>query len=534
MSASREKKQRQSDPGQALTQKQQKELQKQQAAKRKTIAYTVIGIVVAVLVVILLLWNAGVFSKKGPAAVINGQEFSTEDVNYYYQNTVSQTYSLYYQYSLYGLSMPFDLSQPLSEQIQDEETGKTWQEYFQEAALDNLKQVTALCDAANAEGYTLSADAQAAIDSTLASIDSNAAQNNMSRASYLSRAYGMSEKTFVRNLTNSVLASDYQTHYQDSLTYDDAALQAYYDENADSLDSYDYRYFYIDGTAEDPTDEDGNPVTDEDGNTVTASDEEKAAALAEAKAKGDEAVAAIKAAADREQAFIDLVPDYVAETSKSTYEENPDASLSTGITGSNLSTAYADWLMDAGRKSGDVTAIESASGCYVVLFLDRYLAEDPTVNYSSILISAELDQEDDEATVDVDESETPSQDSLNAAKAACEDLLAQWQTGEATAESFADLTYGDTTVGQYTFIKEGLQDEALNAWLFDSSRKAGDTTILDEGTGYRLVYFNGPEGPYWNYTALSALKSADLSAWLEEITSGYEATAGAGMADVGN
>ena len=43
MSASREKKSRQSDPTQGLTQKERKELQEQQAAKRKAVVYTVIG-----------------------------------------------------------------------------------------------------------------------------------------------------------------------------------------------------------------------------------------------------------------------------------------------------------------------------------------------------------------------------------------------------------------------------------------------------------------------------------------------------------
>ena len=50
MSASREKKSRQSDPTQGLTQKERKELQEQQAAKRKAVVYTVIGVIVAVLV----------------------------------------------------------------------------------------------------------------------------------------------------------------------------------------------------------------------------------------------------------------------------------------------------------------------------------------------------------------------------------------------------------------------------------------------------------------------------------------------------
>lgn len=535
MSASREKKQRQSTPDAALTQKQRKEQQEQQAAKRKTILYTVIGIIVAVLVVILLVWHSGVFEKKSPAAVINGQEFSSEDMNYYYQTAVNQAYSLYCQYAMFGMSMPFDLSQPLSEQIQDEESGKTWQQYFQDTALENLKQVTTLCDAANAEGYTLSADGQALIDQTLKSIDNSAAQNGMNRSTFLARAYAMSEKAFIRNLTNYSLASDYQDHYVSGLSYDDAALQEYYQENAASLDSYDFRSFYIDGSAANPTDEDGNPITDEEGNTVTATDEEKQAAMDAAKAKADEAVASIQAADDAEQALIDLAPDYVSESSKDSYTNDPDYSLSSGTIGGTLASyAYGEWLQDDSRKAGDVTAVASTSGYYVVLFLNRYLVEDATVNYSDLLVSAALDQADDESTADVDESKTPSQSSLDAAKTAADALLAQWQSGDATAESFAALTSGDATASQYTYVQEGQKSEALNAWLFDSSRKAGDTTILEESTGYRLVYFNGTEAPYWHSTAISALKNADLSAWLEELTSSYEATVGEGMSKVGS
>ena len=63
MSASREKKQRQNDPNQGLSQKQRKELEEQKAAKHKAILYTVIGIVVAALVVVLLVWHSGFFQS---------------------------------------------------------------------------------------------------------------------------------------------------------------------------------------------------------------------------------------------------------------------------------------------------------------------------------------------------------------------------------------------------------------------------------------------------------------------------------------
>jgi hypothetical protein len=73
MSASREKKSRQSDPTQGLTQKERKELQEQQAAKRKAVVYTVIGVIVAVLVAALLIWHSGIFQRGKTALTVGGR-----------------------------------------------------------------------------------------------------------------------------------------------------------------------------------------------------------------------------------------------------------------------------------------------------------------------------------------------------------------------------------------------------------------------------------------------------------------------------
>ena len=72
MSASEKKNQRQSDPTQGLTQKERKELQEQQAAKRKAVVYTVIGVIVAVLVAALLIWHSGIF-QRGKTALTVGE-----------------------------------------------------------------------------------------------------------------------------------------------------------------------------------------------------------------------------------------------------------------------------------------------------------------------------------------------------------------------------------------------------------------------------------------------------------------------------
>ena len=53
----------------------------------------------------------------------------------------------------------------------------------------------------------------------------------------------------------------------DSFTYSDEDLETYYEENAASLDSYEYRYCYIYADIPEST-------TDEDGNTVEPTEEE--------------------------------------------------------------------------------------------------------------------------------------------------------------------------------------------------------------------------------------------------------------------
>ena len=533
MSASREKRERQKDLDGALTQKQIKERKEAAAQKRKVVTYWIIGVVAVVAVAALLIWNSGFFQRRAVAATVGNTEYTVAEVSYYYY----QIRNYEYQMAQYGLSS-YDPSLPDSDQIYDEESGQTYQQYFQEQALESLKRLTALLDAANAEGYTLSADGQAAIDSTYQSIDQVCTQYSITRASYLTQTYGdyMTESTFKEILTDAVLADDFSSAHQNSLTYDQAALDDYYAENRDTMDTYDFRTFFISGTPE--------TKTDEEGNTIEATEEETEAAMEEARSKAEQAVAEITAADDREAAFIEAAPKYVSESSKSSYEDDPDYSLTTGTMGSSISSTYRDWMTDADRESGDVTYVESTAGMYVVLFLDRYLDTSETVDIRHILITAELTQEDNLLTEDVDESTVPTQEALDAAKAEAESLLAQWEAGDRTAESFGELAneYSDdpgsnTTGGLYNSVREGQMFDAFNDWIFDPARQSGDTTLLENTQsgqqGWHVIYFEGPGGPYWQSVAESAMRSADQSAWMEDLMAGYEATAESGMSYVG-
>ena len=525
MSASREKKQRQS-AGQNLTQKELKEAKEAQAAKRKSILYWVIGVVVVILVAALLIWNSNFFQNRATAVTVNGHNFTAGEVEYYYNSA----YQLYY-YSTMGITglTNFNPATDPKDQYVDEEQTQTYYDYFMESALDALTQVAALTDAAEKDGFSLelSESGKETYDSTISSMKDNATTSGYSYASYLQAIYGshMTTGIYESCLKRAIMLTEYQQAHQDTLTYTDEDYTTYYDENKDSIDTFSYEVAFLSGSA--PS------TTDEDGNTVEATEEEKTAAMEAAKANADKLMADVEAGGD----FAELADTYVQEDSANTFR-------STETSGSSLSTTYGDWLKDTARAEGDINVFESTSGYYVVRFLDRYLDETPTADIRHILVKAELTQEDDPATEDVDESTIPTDEAMEAAKAEAESLLAQWEAGDKTAESFGELAKANSddsgsasNGGLYTQVEEGQMVDTFNDWIFDSEHTEGDTGLVENTNsgmyGWHVMYFQAWNDPSWKINAKSSFQNDDMTSWIESITEGYEAVKADGFKYVG-
>ena len=92
MSASREKKQRQDIPEHKLTQKQRKEQEEAQARRRKTIIYTIVGVILAILVAALLIWHSGFFQSRTTAMTVGDRNYTPTDVAYYYHQALNTEY----------------------------------------------------------------------------------------------------------------------------------------------------------------------------------------------------------------------------------------------------------------------------------------------------------------------------------------------------------------------------------------------------------------------------------------------------------
>ena len=69
--------------------------------------------------------------------------------------------------------------------------------------------------------------------------------------------------------------------------------------------------------------------------------------------------------------------------------------------------------------------------------------------------------------------------------------------------------------------------QAFNDWCFDSSRKSGDTGIVETQYGYHVMYFVGTSDITYRTSLIeSDLRSADVAAWQEELVNALTITDG--------
>ena len=156
--------------------------------------------------------------------------------------------------------------------------------------------------------------------------------------------------------------------------------------------------------------------------------------------------------------------------------------------------------------------------------LEEIKEQYPTIAVRHILIKAEAAEDG-----------TYSDEAKEAAKARAEEILAEWEAGDKTEESFAALaeeysedTGSNTNGGLYNSVMEGQMVTEFNDFCFDESRKPGDTGIVygESGSyaGYHVMYFVGEGDPADNETGRSYIANERMSEWLSALTDGMDVT----------
>ncbi len=251
------------------------------------------------------------------------------DMDYYYYATISGFVS-YYGDSLTGV---LDLSQPFSEQTVPERD-ITWDQYFQEAAIQDLVSCLLLGNAATEAGTVLTAEDETMYEDFLSYVDSSRGVDE-SMDEFLQVEYGpnMTVARLSDILRQQLLGRRFEIEKQDSYTYTEQELRDYFDAHNDGTvseaDTVNVRHILV-GT------------------------EEEAQALLiqwEAGAKTEDSFAAL-----------------VAGNTLDTYSEDIGGLYENVYVG-QMVAPFEEWCFDAARKTGDTGIVGTDYGFHVMYFI---------------------------------------------------------------------------------------------------------------------------------------------------------------------
>ncbi|MDR2360927.1 MAG: peptidyl-prolyl cis-trans isomerase [Oscillospiraceae bacterium] len=426
-----------------------------------------IAVVVVLGIAAALLFNSPLFYKSVPAVIIGGHEYSALEYNYFF----NMAFSPYSQY--------LDSGTPLSKQQSWFGEG-TWEEYLREQALTQMKEVSMLYDYGKAEKFDLAmVEGDEDYTDIIPADDQISSLRGMVTASgysdfddYLRSTFGkgMNEDILRGLLDKIVYAGAYQQYLvnsrSDELTDDD--LTAYYTENADEFDLYTYYSYTFEGLA----------------------DEENGITQDEATADAYENAHEVAVNHDGED-FAKAVLEFVPEDVKADYEDL-ERTLHKNSAVSIIEESLLEWLKDPATKPGDTTVVPDGTGYTVALLVSRNVNDYYRRSFRDIIITAQANSETGEIGLE----------ELNTAKAAAEKIYGEWQSGEATEDSFStaasiESAEGASDGGLHENISMGTYTPELESWLFDAERKYGDTELIfvdsNDNQAYHIVYYVGAE-----------------------------------------
>lgn len=423
-----------------------------------------------------------------PVLKIGDMEFTLSEFNYMYVSSFNEIYSNLYSYYSDSISNVIDITKPLEEQMVDETTN--WDEYVKKYTVDSLKNMVGLYNAAKEEGFTLSEEYQADLDSIKSRLTETAGQGDMTLEEYIALMYGegvtyqniydMTEIRYIAGLYGEEKQSETEVSKED--------ISAYYKENKNIIDTVDLRYFNIFYEGEE------EPVLSKE------QAEEYANTFLEAK---------------NSEEFNTLVYERCTEEQKKYFEDGNDPTVFAGV---NFGTIGIDevneWLFSTERKQGDVMIYndENYKSYLIIMFECRNDPDYNFVNVRHILIAPEKG-EDGKAT----------EEAWNIAETRAAEILAKYREENMDEEGFANLAKENSADGNaskggiYENVYKGQMVAPFENWCFDESRKPGDTDIVKTSFGYHIMYFVGVGENNLESLIKPTLVNEKVNAWIKEL-----------------
>jgi len=360
----------------------------------------------------------------------------------------------YGEYATYYLGI--DLSKPLSEQIYNEQTGQTWEQYFLEDAFYAWHRYTAMYDEAKKNNYQLPGE----LKKLMSEMESN--MKEVAKEQKFESVDAMLQKELGGTVTFADYYSYQETFYVGNLyfsevsaklVFTEAEMDEFYQENKEEFEKVgiskesgklaDIRTILV------------QPVEtkDENGNTVYTDD-------------------AWKKCEEKAQGIL-------------------DSWLASGKTEASFASL-------AEKKSEDDNTYANGG-------LMEYVSENALtlVDVRHILIMPEGGTKSEDGT-----SVTYSEAEWEACRKEAQELLDQYLAGEKTEEAFGALAnkHSDdndgkvTNGGLYADVAMGEMVKPFEEWIFDSNRQVGETGLVRTDFGYHIMYFVHRDGAVNDWT----------------------------------
>ncbi len=314
----------------------ERELEKKKDAKNLKITKIVV-VLVAIAVLAAIIIPITVSSAKKNKEInqvfmkINDYEMTQLEYDYYYNTTVNNFLNSYGSFVQY---MNLDVTKNFAEQVYKDNL--TWQDYFDKNTVEQVKQIRALLDDAEKNGFTY--DATERYDTYLSSVKEAAKSAGITVDEYYRTYFGQYATTsnVEKFIKDGIVANAYYQKLVEDQNISADEIQKYYEENKNSYDQVDYKKAVFSSDMDEEATEEEKTIDEE-------SRLEKANALLDTVKEGDDS----------------------------------ELELVSGDKLITAPTAISSWLFDESRKEGDVEVLSdgTSSDVYVVEFVKRYYDE---------------------------------------------------------------------------------------------------------------------------------------------------------------
>lgn len=412
-------------------------------------------------------------------------------MTYYFHNI----YSRYYDNAVFYRIIP---DAPLKSQSPVHEENTTWFDKLMIEAKDYVSELLALCEAANAEGITLSKQEIKAIDDAMNTIKEEAAliEDAASLNEALTMTYGsdISADDVRAALELKALAEKYTDQYGSDIDFNDEFINTYYEEHREEFDSVDVLRYVISAN-----------------HCGYKAGDEASVPLDEAKATA-EAWANKLAGASSDDEYRALIKEFILTVrgkderfaeDEVRYAFNEGALMDNYLIGEEGMT----WAFAAEMGDSKVFADESSMS-YTVLRVSRsvYRDETPTRNLRQIFF-------------DFDAYETEGE-----TQRAAEEVYAKWEKKNFSKDALIDLCkkYNQDeaslkTDGLLENVVEHYMLTSIDQWLFAEDRVPGDYLLTESVNGWHILYYEGESTvPAWQSVVKENVLTKGYDAILEK------------------